>query len=60
MSYLALIKQLVTILGPLVVEIIKALKDREIRSITSELLKAKTPEEKKHVAKKLADVIYKS
>lgn len=60
MGYLAAIKQIIQILGPIVIEIIKGLKDREIRNVTSDLLKAKSAEEKKNVAKKLADIIYKS
>lgn len=60
MGYVAAIKEVLTILGPLVLEIIKSLKDREVRQITTDLIKAKTPEEKKDVARKLADAIYKS
>lgn len=60
MNYIVVIKEVISILGPLVLEIIKSLKDREVRQITADLIKAKTPEEKKDVAKKLADILYKS
>ena len=60
MAYLAVVKELVQILGPIIIELLKALKDKETRKVTSELIAAKTAEEKKNVAKKLADIIYKS
>jgi hypothetical protein len=52
--------QLVRILLPLLKKAMDAMKDAEVRKITEELKNAKTAEEKREAARKIADSLYKS
>jgi hypothetical protein len=54
------IKEFLTIVLPIVMQVLKAMRDQTTRELSQELRKAKTPEEKREAARKIADHIYKS
>ena len=59
MNYLVLAKELIALLWPLILEIRKAMKERELKGIETRLLSAKTKEEKRNVAKEIANSLYR-
>lgn len=59
MNILVLIRDFVTIVWPVIVKIIEAIKDKEINNTIKELKKAKSVEEKREAAKKIAESLYR-
>lgn len=53
------IRDIVTIIAPLVMEFKRALKDKEIRDLTKDLKDALTAEEKREAARKICDILYR-
>lgn len=60
MVYLKLFADLVRIVLPLVAQLVRAMKDREVRKIGEELRGAKTPEQKRDAARKITDYLYRN
>lgn len=59
MSWLVVIKEIIALLAPLAENVIAALRDKDVRALGLELKSAVTPEEKKDVAKKIADALFR-
>lgn len=53
------LKEIIPLLWPIFQQVLRAFKDAEIRAIAHELKNAKTPEEKRDAARKIADALYK-
>jgi len=53
------IKDILALLVPLIQEIIKIFRDENARNLAIELKSAKTKEDKRNVARKLAEHIYR-
>ena len=51
--------ELLTILLPLIRELVEYLKNRELRALKSQQVKAKTPEEKREIARLIANRKFK-
>jgi hypothetical protein len=60
MMYVKLLADLVQVVVPLIVQILRAMKDREVRQIGEELRGAKTPEQKRDAARKITDYLYRN
>ena len=60
MGYLAIIKEVLGVLWPLVLEIIKAARERELTKLGEDIRGARTKEEKRDAARKIADYLYRS
>lgn len=60
MLQLKAIKEVIALVWPIIQEVLKALRDSEVRAVANQLKQAKTPEEKRDAARKIADHIYKS
>ncbi len=58
MNYLVFAKELIALLWPLILEIRKALKEQKLNGIETKLVSAKTKDERRNVAKKIALYIY--
>lgn len=58
MSWLGVLKDIFVIIGPLILEIVRTLKDRELRSLQRELQDAKTKEDRLAVAAKFSQLLY--
>lgn len=54
MEFLKAIRDIVVILGPLLSDLFKALKDKEIRDLTKDLQNAKTHDDKLAVSARIA------
>ncbi len=59
MLQLSALKEIFALIWPIIQEILKTFRDAEARSLAIELKNAKTPEEKRNAAKKIADALYK-
>ncbi len=53
------ILEIISLITPIIREVFKALNDREIRAVGLDLKKAKTPDEKRDAARKIADYLSK-
>lgn len=60
MFYVKLLADLARIVVPLIVQILRAMKEKEVRQIGEELRGAKTPEQKRDAARKITDYLYRN
>lgn len=60
MGYVKLLADLVRVVVPLIVQILRAMKEKEIRQIGEELREARTPEQKRDAARKITDFMYRN
>jgi hypothetical protein len=58
MATIAAIREFLLIVLPLLSKLFQALKDSKVRAVSQELRAAKTPEEKREAARKIADALH--
>lgn len=58
-SFIEILKEILLLIWPVVKEVMDLLKNQRAREIALELKKAKSVEEKREAAKKIADYLYR-
>ncbi len=53
-------KEIISLLIPLVLRALSAMRDKEVRDLVAEVKAAKTVEEKRDAARKFADALYRN